>query len=39
MGTKTNGPLLNGIATLYLGILVVVSLVTIPLMIVTKAGS
>jgi manganese transport protein len=39
MGEKTNGRLLNGIATAYLALLVVVALATIPLMIVTKAGS
>jgi len=39
MGDKTNGRLLNGVATAYLALLVVVALATIPLMIVTKAGS
>jgi manganese transport protein len=39
MGDRTNGRLLNGIATVYLAVLVVVAVATIPLMIVTKAGS
>jgi manganese transport protein len=39
MGEKTNGRILNGIATAYLALLIVVALATIPLMIVTKAGS
>jgi manganese transport protein len=39
MGEKTNGPILNTLATIYLVILVAVSLVTIPLMIITKGGA
>ena len=35
----TNGTLLNTIASVYLVILVVVSIVTVPLMIITRAGS
>jgi Mn2+/Fe2+ NRAMP family transporter len=38
MGDRTNGRFLNGIATIYLVILVVVSLVALPLMIATRAG-
>jgi Mn2+/Fe2+ NRAMP family transporter len=38
MGTKTNGRLLNAVATVYLVILTVVALATIPLMIITKGG-
>jgi Mn2+/Fe2+ NRAMP family transporter len=38
MGDSTNGRALNTIATFYLVLLVVVSLATIPLMIITKAG-
>jgi Mn2+/Fe2+ NRAMP family transporter len=39
VGDKTNGRLMNFFATIYLFILVVVALATIPLMIITKAGS
>ncbi len=39
MGDKTNGPVLNFIATLYLGLIVIIALATIPLMIITKAGA
>ena len=39
MGDKTNGPVLNTLATIYLVILVLVSLATIPLMIITKGGA
>jgi Mn2+/Fe2+ NRAMP family transporter len=39
MGDKTNSRLINGVAFLYLVLLTVVSLATIPLMIVTRAGS
>jgi Mn2+/Fe2+ NRAMP family transporter len=39
MGDKTNGPLLNFFATIYLVIIVLVALATIPLMIITKAGA
>jgi manganese transport protein len=38
MGEDTNGRLLNTVATIYLVILVVIALATIPLMIITKAG-
>jgi Mn2+/Fe2+ NRAMP family transporter len=38
MGTKTNGRAMNAIATVYLVILVVIAVATIPLMIITKAG-
>jgi manganese transport protein len=38
MADNTNGPVLNTVATIYLVILVAVSLATIPLMIITKAG-
>ena len=38
MGTNTNGRLLNTVATVYLVILAAVSVATIPLMIITKAG-
>jgi manganese transport protein len=39
MGDKTNSRALNAIAFVYLLLLVAVSLATIPLMIVTKAGA
>ena len=39
MGDKTNGRFLNAIASIYLVILVVVSIVTIPLLIITKGGT
>ena len=39
MGEHTNGRLLNGVATVYLLILAVVALATIPLMIITRAGA
>lgn len=39
MGDKTNGRLLNGLGVLYLVILLVISVVTIPLMIITKGGA
>ncbi|MEA2497953.1 MAG: hypothetical protein QOH26_358, partial [Actinomycetota bacterium] len=39
MGDMVNGRLSNAIATVYLGLLLVVSVATIPLMIFTKAGS
>jgi manganese transport protein len=38
MGENTNGRILNAIASVYLLILVVVAVATIPLMIITKAG-
>jgi Mn2+/Fe2+ NRAMP family transporter len=39
MGDKVNGRMLNVLATFYLALLVIVSLATIPLMIITKAGA
>jgi Mn2+/Fe2+ NRAMP family transporter len=39
MGEKTNGRVLNFIATVYLVIISVIAVVTIPLMIITKAGA
>jgi len=39
MGDKVNGRVLNAIATVYLFILAVVALATIPLMVITKAGA
>jgi Mn2+/Fe2+ NRAMP family transporter len=39
MGDKTNGRFLNAIASVYMVILVVVALVTIPLIIITKGGA
>jgi Mn2+/Fe2+ NRAMP family transporter len=39
MGDKTNGRALNAIGTVYLVILVVVAIATIPLMVITKAGA
>jgi len=38
MGENTNGRMLNLVATIYLVILLLVSVATIPLMIITKAG-
>ena len=38
MGEHRNGRALNTIATIYLVILVVVAVATIPLIIITKAG-
>lgn len=38
MGEHTNGRILDAIASIYLVILVVVAVATIPLMIITKAG-
>ena len=38
MGEDVNGPVLNTVGTIYLVILVVISLATVPLMIITKAG-
>jgi Mn2+/Fe2+ NRAMP family transporter len=38
MGTDTNGRALNAVATVYLVILLLVALATIPLMIITKGG-
>jgi len=39
MDDKVNSRLSNGLATVYLGILIVVSVATIPLMIATKGGA
>ena len=39
LGERTNGRLLNSIASVYLVLLSVVSLATIPLLIVTRAGA
>jgi Mn2+/Fe2+ NRAMP family transporter len=39
MGEHTNGRLLNFIASVYLVIIVVIAVVTIPLMIITKGGA
>jgi hypothetical protein len=39
MGDKTNGRVLNTIGTVYLVILVVVAIATIPLMVITKGGA
>ena len=39
MGDKVNGPVLNTIASVYLVILVVIAVATIPLMIITKGGA
>jgi Mn2+/Fe2+ NRAMP family transporter len=39
MGDKVNGRLLNAVAFMYLVILVVAAVATIPLMIITKAGA
>jgi Mn2+/Fe2+ NRAMP family transporter len=38
MGEDVNGPVLNTLGTIYLVILLVISLATVPLMIITKAG-
>jgi manganese transport protein len=39
MGDKVNGRFVNAVATVYLALLLVVSVITIPLMIATKAGA
>jgi manganese transport protein len=39
MGDKTNGPVLNVVATLYFVLIAVIAVVTIPLMIITKGGA
>jgi hypothetical protein len=39
MGEYTNGRVLNFIATVYLVIISVIAVATIPLMIITKAGA
>jgi Mn2+/Fe2+ NRAMP family transporter len=38
MGDRVNGRFINAIAIVYLAILAVVAIATIPLMIITKAG-
>jgi Mn2+/Fe2+ NRAMP family transporter len=39
MGERTNGRVLNGLATVYLVLLIVVSIAAIPLIIITKGGA
>ena len=39
MGDEVNGPFINGLATVYLVIIMVIAVATIPLMIITKAGA
>jgi manganese transport protein len=39
MGDKTNGPIMNFVATVYLVIIGLVAVATIPLMIITKGGA
>jgi manganese transport protein len=39
MGDKTNGPVLNFVATIYLVLIVTIAVATIPLMIITKGGA
>jgi Mn2+/Fe2+ NRAMP family transporter len=39
MGDKVNGRFGNALALTYLGIIVVIAIITIPLMIITKAGA
>jgi Mn2+/Fe2+ NRAMP family transporter len=39
MGDKTNSPFSNALGTIFLGLLLVISVATIPLMIITKAGA
>jgi manganese transport protein len=39
MGDKTNSRPLNAVASVYLGLLLIVAVVTIPLMVVTKGGA
>jgi manganese transport protein len=39
MGDSVNGRITNAIGTVYLGLLLIVSVATIPLMIITKAGA
>jgi Mn2+/Fe2+ NRAMP family transporter len=39
VGTKTNSRFTNAVAFVYLVILVVISIATIPLMIITKGGA
>jgi Mn2+/Fe2+ NRAMP family transporter len=39
MGEHVNGRFLNAVATVYLAVLVVVALATIPLMVITRGGS
>jgi manganese transport protein len=39
MGEKTNGPILNFIATIYFILIIIIAAATIPLMIITKGGA
>ncbi|MBV8959461.1 MAG: divalent metal cation transporter [Actinobacteria bacterium] len=39
MGDEVNGPIVNGLATIYLIIILLIAVATIPLMIITKAGA
>jgi Mn2+/Fe2+ NRAMP family transporter len=39
MGDRVNGRFINGVATFYLVLLLIVAVITIPLMIATKAGA
>jgi manganese transport protein len=39
MGDSTNGRLLNAVGTIYLCLLLVISVATIPLIIITKGGA
>ena len=39
MGDRTNGRLVNTVGTIYLVILVVIAVATIPLMIITRGGA
>ena len=39
MGEKTNGRVLNAVASVYLVILIAVAVATIPLMVITKGGA
>jgi Mn2+/Fe2+ NRAMP family transporter len=39
MGDKTNGPVLNAIATVYLAILLLIAVAAVPLIIITKGGA
>jgi Mn2+/Fe2+ NRAMP family transporter len=39
MGERVNGKMMNLLATVYLGIITLVAVATIPLMVITKAGA
>jgi hypothetical protein len=39
MGDKVNGRFVNGMATAYLVLLLAVSVITIPLLVATRAGA